>query len=177
MRQRTGLAIRLCVVPCLALSFASVAIAQNSATGGMKPSVWPAFVGSHGGPAFRIECRNPLGTPVEPVDRRWIQSYRIDGTSTRREGGVASFLVRPPPIEGEKDPRIAWVVAPNRTWQGMLELVQPGRTERGDRDVAPDFEVRTNLTMAYPLMPGRHTIAAQCFDAWSDEVAFFWMAP
>jgi hypothetical protein len=176
MRGESRTAACLIYTLWLAASFASTAIAQGVAIRPRKPLVGPVFDERHGGPAFRVECRNPLRTSVEPSDPRWIEKYRIDGTSARPEGGVASILAPPPPIEGEKDPRIAWMVAPNATWQGMLALVQPNPTGRSDHDAASDSEIRTSLTIAHPLTPGRHTIAVQCFDTWSDNLAF-WLAP
>jgi hypothetical protein len=30
------------------------------------------------------------------------------------------------------------------------------------------------ISISADTLPGRHTIAVQCFDAWSDDLAFMW---
>lgn len=124
-----------------------------------KPTIAPYFSDS-GSPSFWIECRNSSATGVPRGASEWMQAYRIDGTAPPRS--VASVLGDPTPVQ------------PGDTWRGILDLRQQETSPSvgiGSIDTSGAYTRRLSL---HPLAPGRHTIAVQCFDTWSDDLAFVW---
>lgn len=129
----------------------------------MKPLVRRFFDGNGRAAVFLVECRNPSGTYVDKFDIRWIRNYRIDGIERTAHGYAASIAGGPfAPI------------AVDGLWRGMLELAQPNGVSRNSTEPERAVGVTSSRVIAQTIEPGRHTIAIQCFDTWSDELAFSW---
>jgi hypothetical protein len=85
-------------------------------------------------------------------------ALKVDGTVHQRPGGIAgSFLGGEPILE------------PMQTWRIMVGLRQGN-----NGTMSPDFGAILRSPEAFPLTPGRHTIAFRCIDNWSDDVEFYW---
>jgi hypothetical protein len=163
MRGESRPTTRLLYILWLAVSFASTAIAQGAAT---KPVVRPFFDGTARAAVFLVECGNPSGTPVDRFDNRWTRNYRIDGVEPAPHGYAGSISGGPfAPI------------AADGLWRGTVELVQPNGVSRNSTEADGALGVLADVAIAYVLTPGRHTIAVQCFDTWSDDLAFSWPPP
>jgi len=114
-----------------------------------KPQISPFFDRLNDGPAFLVECRNTTGQTLE-----WRESLRVDGVIVDPHG---------PLMMG---------AAAGETWRGILALRQSDRSI----NVAPRLKfgaiVKSEFQVA--ISEGKHTIAVQCGDVWSDDFTFFW---
>jgi hypothetical protein len=121
------------------------------------------FDGTARAAVFLVECRNPSGTPIDRFDNRWMRDYRIDGVEPAPHGYASSISGGPfAPI------------AADGLWRGTVELVQPNGVSRTSTEANRSLGILANFAIAHVITPGRHTIAVQCFDTWSDELAFSW---
>jgi hypothetical protein len=127
-----------------------------------KPTVAALFSGAWNAPAFWVECRNPSTGGIARADFGWINAYRIDGTL--------------PPLDGRGGSGSAIEVAPGDKWHGILDLRQSGASATRPINSGANGAY-SRLSVLHPLSAGRHTIAVQCFDTWSDDFVFVWEPP
>jgi protein TonB len=161
--RRRATIVRLSCITCLALLFESALAAQNAASPALKPRVQPFFDGTTRAAVFLVECRNPSGTPIDRFDNHWMRDYRIDGVAPAPHGYASSISGGP-----------FAPVAADGLWRGTVELVQPNGVSRTSAEAERSLGILANFTIAHVITPGRHTIAVQCFDTWSDDLAFSW---
>jgi hypothetical protein len=126
-----------------------------------RPTITPMFVASSGqrGPAFFIECVNDTDRTVSSGSELWVltkRAIRIDGNVLNEEGGRIG-------------PGLTMDVRPGGTWRGIIELWQ---SDTGS-SLPVAFGALVRAPFRIPLNSGRHTIAVQCADSWSDELTFF----
>lgn len=123
-----------------------------------RPTLTPYF-NSMDGPAFLIACRNTTATPLNSGLGRWRQGIRLDG------------VVVPPPPGGQIGPGLTTDVAAGADWRGILSLPQAAQTYFPPVKFGALVRwARTDLA----LQDGRHTIAVQCGDVWSEDLEFYW---
>jgi hypothetical protein len=164
MRRRPLVATCLCFGIWLALSVASRLFAQQETTASLKPTMQLFLDGRAA--VFLVECRNPSGTPVDRFDYRWIRNYRIDGVDRVILGHGFSIGVGPGPGPAP--------IPEDGLWRGTLEMLPPdASTTRTAADTERVLGVASSRVITQTLTPGRHTIAIQCFDTWSDDLAFW----
>jgi hypothetical protein len=125
-----------------------------------KPRITPFFSRTNDSPAFYVECRNETGSSVSSASAIWAWAanhLRIDGTPFVESGGIIG-------------PGLSTQIEPGGTWRGIVTLHQ----STPDFSPAVAFGANTRGGRIAPLSPGRHTIAVQCGDQWSDDHVFYW---
>jgi hypothetical protein len=128
-------------------------------SGSSAVRVTPFFSRLHDGPSFLIECRN-LATQPLPPDRFSAGALRIDG-KLHPVGAV---------VGGGLGARTA-PVKPGETWSQII-VVDQSEGKRGLRSAV--FGAQGRIAHPVKIDSGKHRIAFQCGDAWSDDVDFFW---
>jgi hypothetical protein len=141
------------VLAMLLLTFIGLAMAQDSS----KPKIAPFFDRVDGGPAFFVDCRNATGEKRSSATSVWIQSLRLDGAKVPNSGDLLG-------------PGLTMDVEPGQSWRAIIALRQSFRS------YFPPvrFGALVRSTRVLPLDEGRHTIAVQCGEVWSEDLEFFW---
>jgi hypothetical protein len=126
-----------------------------------RPGLLPAFSPRESAPAFIVECQNDSASPVP-----WptIRTIRLDGTERQLVGGIVGSLLGAP---GER-----FEVAPGAIHRVLFVLSPGGESTSSSPGQGLGARVRQSWTL--PIPPGRHRLAVECLDQWSDEIAFVW---
>jgi hypothetical protein len=122
-----------------------------------KPQISAFFDRVDDGPAFFLECSNTSGETLSSGDERWTKAIRIDGA------------VEPEP-SSPIGPGLTMKVAPGETWRGILALRQSERSYFP----AVKFGAMVRSARVLTITEGKHTIAVQCGEVWSDDFTFYW---
>ena len=149
-------------MPAIVLLLAMVLLSgQGSVQADRKPVIAPFFTRVDEAPAFFVECRNDTGRTLSSGADVWAfaGALRIDGKESVETGGRIG-------------PGLTQDVKPGGMWRGIIALRQ---SREGSGFSAPvEFGAMVRSGRVVPLTPGRHTIAAQCNGAWSDDLVFYW---
>jgi hypothetical protein len=126
-----------------------------------RPGIIPAFTPRESAPAFVVECHNNSASAVP-----WptIRTIRLDGNERELVGGIVGSLL------GTLDERFE--VAPGAIHR-VLFVLSPG-TESTSSSPGQGLGARVRQGQTLPITPGRHRLAIECLDQWSDEIAFAW---
>ena len=144
----------------LAAAIAWLFIGPFGAQPSPLPKVLPLFSRIHNAPGFMIECINDTEMPIASNADWWPwlpRRVRVDGNPYEETSGVIG-------------PGLGSDIPPGQTWRGIVTLYQ----ERPTSGPAPVFDARVRGGRLWPLASGRHTIAIQCGDRWSEEFVFYW---
>jgi hypothetical protein len=109
------------------------------------------------GPAFFIGCPNTSGETLSSGDERWTKAIRIDGA------------VEPEP-DFHMPPGLTTKVAPGEIWRGILALRQSKRSYFP----AVKFGAMVRSARVLTITEGKHTVAVQCGEVWSNDFTFYW---
>ena len=122
-----------------------------------KPQISAFFDRIDDGPAIFVECLNTSGATLSSGAERWTNALRIDGA------------VVPEP-ELRMPAGLTTKVAAGETWRGVLALRQ------SDRPYFPavKFGAMVRSARVLAITEGKHTLAVQCGELWSDEFTFYW---
>ena len=122
-----------------------------------KPQISAFFDRIDDGPAFFVECQNTSGETLSSGAERWTRAIRIDGA-----------------VEAEPrlriGPGLTREVAPGEIWRGILALRQSERSY----SPAVKFGAMVRSARLLTITEGKHTLAVQCGEVWSDDFNFYW---
>lgn len=124
-----------------------------------KPQISAFFDRIDDGPAFFIECPNTSGEALSSCDERWTEAIRIDGAEPEPEYHMPVGLTTK--------------VAPGEIWKGILALRQMRRTKRSYYPTVK-FGAMVRFTRVLTITEGKHTVAVQCGEVWSNDFTFYW---
>jgi hypothetical protein len=125
------------------------------------PGIIPAFTPRESSPAFVVECHNNSASAVP-----WpaIRTIRLDGMERELVGGIIGSLLGTP---GER-----FEVAPGAIHR-VLFVLSPG-AESTSSSPGQGLGARVRQGWGGPITPGRHRLAVECLNRWSDDITFVW---
>lgn len=139
------------------IAAACAALAACDPTPALPP---PLVIRTAAYPDFVVECRNTTARPVSPTAP--ITALRLDGVVIASKGSIGSYLGGMPPH-----------VAPGGTFKHRV-ILHPDTITRTSSQGLEGTGARLQTDWAIPLSKGRHSVAFQCLDNWTDAVTFEW---
>lgn len=126
-----------------------------------RPGITPAFTPRETAPAFVVECHN---NSTSAVPWPTIRTIRLDGDDRELVGGIVGSILGAP---GER-----FEVEPGAIHRVLFVLSQDAMSTSSSPGEGLGARVRQGWIL--PITPGRHRLAVECLDQWSDEIAFVW---
>lgn len=126
---------------------------------GPKPKVVPFFAADPTSVGFVVTATNTTGADLKVISFMRRCQARIDGA-----------LVHVPDRGGSGGGR---TIPPGGTWQELHRLFHGAPPTGGLRNPDPK-NIAVNVPIETTLRPGKHTIAFNCDNDWSDDLSFEW---
>jgi hypothetical protein len=122
-----------------------------------KPQISAFFDRIDDGPAFLVECPNTTEGTLSSGDERWTKAIRVDGAVV-------------PETELRMPAGLTRKVNPGEIWRGILAL----RQSKQSYFPAVKFGAMVRSARVLMITEGKHSLAVQCGEVWSDDFTFYW---